>query len=143
MSVITFLSPIKDQFKSKPFVKDSTLFWFFYRLTVALHCLFALMVGGRAYFGDPIDCAMRKSQAIGGGIIDNYCWVTGTWTVKDKPDDQILAKHMSSRRKVSEEKNHDIYLILLNIFYTTIDIINTYPMNIILGLEHSSKCWSL
>ena len=101
------------------------------------------MVGGRAYFGDPIDCAMRKSQAIGGGIIDNYCWVTGTWTVKDKPDDQILAKHMSSRRKVSEEKNHDICFILLNIFYTTIDIINTNPMNIILGLEHSSKCWSL
>ena len=113
MSVITFLSPIKDQFKSKPFVKDSTLFWFFYRLTVALHCLFALMVGGRAYFGDPIDCAMRKSNAIGGNIIDNYCWVTGTWTVKDKPEDQILAKHMSSRRKVSDEKIYVLYLFFL------------------------------
>ena len=102
MTTMDLLGPAKDLFKNKPFTKDSTLFWFFYRLTFALHVVFSLMIGARCYFGDPIDCAMRKSAAIQGGIVDNYCWVTGTWTVKDKPEDQILPQHMSSRRKVIE-----------------------------------------
>ena len=104
MTVFNLLEPLKNKFKDKPFQNDSRLFWFFYRLTFLLHVFFALLLGGKNYFGDPIDCAMRKSSALGGNIIDNYCWVTGTWTVTDKPDDQILSKHMSSRRKVNIKK---------------------------------------
>ena len=100
MSVFDFFNPLKEKIKKKPFEKDSCLFRFFYRLTFLLHVFFALLLGGKNYFGDPIDCAMRKSD-VGMHIIDNYCWVTGTWTVKDKSDEKILENHMSSRRKVN------------------------------------------
>ena len=99
MSVFAFFNPLKEKIKKKPFEKDSCLFRFFYRLTFLLHVFFALLLGGKNYFGDPIDCAMRKSD-VGMHIIDNYCWVTGTWTIKDKPDEEILEYHMSSRRRV-------------------------------------------
>ena len=91
------LDPLKIFVKPKKFKTDSWGFWFFYRATVAVHVLFCIMLGGRAYFGDPIDCAIRRAE-VRGDLVDNYCWVTGTWTVKDKEPHEITTKDI--QRKV-------------------------------------------
>ena len=99
------IKPVKDTFQPKAYSKvkvDSKLFWFFYRATVALHVLFVFILGGKAYFGDPIDCALRKTD-VPGNMIDNYCWVSGTWTVRDKRPHEI-APNVGKARKVSTEK---------------------------------------
>ena len=57
-----FLDPLKKFAKPKTFRTTSILFLFFYRATVAIHVLFCLMVAGKAYFGDPIDCQIRKTD---------------------------------------------------------------------------------
>ena len=95
--LLEFLEPLRSIAKTKPFKTDNTAFWFFYRLTVAIHVVFALLLGGKAFFGDPIDCAIRKSD-VKGELIDNYCWITGTWTVQDKEPHEIEPN--SVRRKV-------------------------------------------
>ena len=97
MAVTEFLDPLRGVFKPKKFKTDCWGFWFFYRATVGLHVFMCLLLGGRAYFGDPIDCAIRRAE-VRGDLVDNYCWVTGTWTVEDKDPNDITTK--SIQRKV-------------------------------------------
>jgi len=97
MPVTDFLDTLKNYARPKKFKTDSWGFWFFYRATVLVHVIFCLALGGRAYFGDPIDCAIRRAE-IRGDLIDNYCWVTGTWTVQDKEPHEITTN--SVKRKV-------------------------------------------
>ena len=100
MVVTDLFGELKGYITPKPFKTDSFLFWFFYRATVGVHVLFAILLGLKAYFGDPIDCVIRKTE-VRSDVIDNYCWVTGTWTVQDKEAHEIETN--SVRRKVRNE----------------------------------------
>ena len=98
MAVIyDIFSPLKKYLKPKTFKTDSFLFFFFYRATVGIHVLFCLMLAGRAYFGNPISCAIRRAE-VRPDLVDQYCWATGTWTVGDKEPDEITTS--SVQRKV-------------------------------------------
>ena len=92
-----FWDKVKPLAKKKTFRTDNHAFWFFYRVTVWVHILFALLLGGKSFFGDPIDCAIRKTE-VKSDLIDNYCWITGTWTVRDKEPHEFPPN--SVRRKV-------------------------------------------
>ena len=108
-----FVTPFKGLLRQKVFKKDNFLFWFFYRATVAIHILFTLVLGGKAYFGDPIDCTIRRVE-VRGDVVDNYCWVTGTWTIKDKEPHEIAPN--SVRRKVKTKAVSSVYITPYNVF---------------------------
>jgi len=71
------------KFNSGHVVTDNNCFRLVYRATVALHVLFTALLGARQYFGDPIDCSMHDSS-VPRGMLNSYCWITGTWTVRSK-----------------------------------------------------------
>ena len=98
MPITDFIDSLKSFTKKKEFRTDNVAFWLFYRVTVGIHILFALLLGGKSFFGDPIDCAIRKSD-VRADLIDNYCWITGTWTVQDKEAHEIAPTSIL-RRKV-------------------------------------------
>ena len=51
-----------------------------------LFILFSAMLTAKQYFGDPIDCFV---QGVPSGIVDTYCWVHGTYTLKNLKMDQV------------------------------------------------------
>ena len=92
-----FITPLKAFFKKKVFTTDNNAFRFFYRVTFAIHVLFCFLLGASQFFGNPIHCAIRNTH-VDKDVINNYCWITGTWTVQDKEPDEIVAN--VHRRKV-------------------------------------------
>ena len=58
---------------------DNNVFRLHYKATVIFLVAFSLLVTGRQYFGDPIDCIQRDD--IPPNIIDTYCWIHSTFTL--------------------------------------------------------------
>jgi hypothetical protein len=58
---------------------DNNVFRLHYKATVIFLVAFSLLVTGRQYFGDPIDCIQRDD--IPANIIDTYCWIHSTFTL--------------------------------------------------------------
>lgn len=58
---------------------DNNVFRLHYKATVIFLVGFSLLVTGRQYFGDPIDCIQRDD--IPPNIIDTYCWIHSTFTL--------------------------------------------------------------
>lgn len=58
---------------------DNNVFRLHYKATVIFLIAFSLLVTGRQYFGDPIDCIQRDD--IPANIIDTYCWIHSTFTL--------------------------------------------------------------
>lgn len=140
MAVIyDILAPLRKFVKPKTFQTDSILFLFFYRATVGIHVLFCLMLAGRAYFGNPISCAVRRAE-VRPDLVDQYCWATGTWTVGDKEPDEITTR--SVQRKV--RSIHDV-ISNNGSFYIKISVISNITLFScdIIGMEHTSKRWNL
>lgn len=61
----------------------------FFQISVTLLILigFSALLGAKQYFGDPIDC-YSSSKTIPNGVLDAYCWINATWTVKGLTKDQ-------------------------------------------------------
>ena len=45
----------------------------------------SVLLGAKQYFGDPIDCNVLGLPP---DMMDWYCWVHGTWTVKELAADR-------------------------------------------------------
>ena len=43
--------------------------------------MFLLLLGMKQYFGDPIECDIKQSEAVDKRLMENYCWISSTWTV--------------------------------------------------------------
>ena len=70
---------------------DNVVFQLHSRVTVALLATFSLLLGSKQYFGDPIDCSV---DGVRQSLMDKYCWITGTWTVRgDAYADPAEAAH--------------------------------------------------
>ena len=46
----------------------------------------SVLLGAKQYFGDPIECNVLGLPA---AMMDWYCWVHGTWTVKELVPDRF------------------------------------------------------
>ena len=53
----------------------------FYKGATVLHLMFLLLLGMKQYFGDPIECDIKQSEAVDKRLMENYCWISSTWTV--------------------------------------------------------------
>lgn len=54
------------------------------RVTVIILLTFCIVLSTKEYFGTPIDCSINKDEAHKKSFIDNYCWITGTYTFKNQ-----------------------------------------------------------
>ncbi|XP_068084338.1 innexin inx2 [Anabrus simplex] len=59
---------------------DNNVFRLHYKATVIMLVVSSLLVTSKQYFGDPIDCIVKK-DSIPSRAIDTYCWVHSTFTV--------------------------------------------------------------
>jgi len=85
---------------------DNNVFRLHYKATVVFLVAFSLLVTGRQYFGDPIDCIQRDD--IPGNIIDTYCWIHSTFTLPDALNKTVgievphpgISKYVEGERRV-------------------------------------------
>lgn len=79
--VFDIFGSLRSLLKIDPINIDNNVFKLHYKATVIFLILFSLLVTGRQYFGDPIDCIQRDD--IPANIIDTYCWIHSTFTLPD------------------------------------------------------------
>lgn len=77
--MLNFFEPIEKILKLEKTCIDSEVFRLHYKVTVIIFISLSLLVTGKEYFGDPIDC-IQGDQA-GGEFIDTYCWIHSTFTL--------------------------------------------------------------
>lgn len=68
------------------------------------------LLGAKQYFGDPIDCYC--SREIPNGVLDAYCWINATWTVKGLVKDKYRGWVVHSGvgpHLANEERIHHSY----------------------------------
>ena len=53
----------------------------FYKAATVIHGLALLLLGMKQYFGDPIECDCKQSEAVDKKLLENFCWISSTWTV--------------------------------------------------------------
>jgi len=81
------LKEIKSFFHLETVATDNAVFRLHYKVTVMLLALSSLLLGAKQYFGDPITCKADPSSL--NNFMDVYCWVSGTWTIKEYTYDSV------------------------------------------------------
>ncbi|XP_015789262.1 innexin inx2 [Tetranychus urticae] len=66
---------------------DNNAFRLHYKATVILLVASSILVTGRQYFGDPIDCIQRDD--IPQNVMDTFCWIHSTFTLPNALDKQV------------------------------------------------------
>lgn len=76
---------LKGLLKTENVATDNFVFRLHYKCTLLLLVACTALLGAKQYFGDPIDCYC--SREIPNGVLDAYCWINATWTVKGLTED--------------------------------------------------------
>jgi len=74
-------SNLKAFIKPSSCTIDNHIYRLHYKASVIILVAFSLMVTGRQYFGDPIDCISRDD--IPSNLLDTYCWIHTTFSLED------------------------------------------------------------
>ena len=77
---------LKITFQIKDIQTDCMTSRLFYKGAAAIHFCCLLLLGAKQYFGDPIECDVKQNEAVDKNLIENYCWISATWTVKELYD---------------------------------------------------------
>lgn len=72
---------LKGFFKTDTVNIDNNVFRLHYKLTVVILIAFSIVVTGRQYIGDPIDCISRDD--IPNNLLDTFCWIHTTFSLED------------------------------------------------------------
>lgn len=70
---------LKGVIKVPSVVIDNNVFQLHYRFTVLVLAAFSILVTGRQYFGDPIDCI--NNDDIPEQVLETFCWVHATFSL--------------------------------------------------------------
>ena len=96
MITYEFFNYFAGLIRNEAYTTDNLLFKFYYRWSVAVHLVFFFLLSAKTYFGSPIICGVRDGE-IGDDMINEFCWIQGTWTVKDK-DPMDIPDNIHRRR---------------------------------------------
>ncbi|KAL3205634.1 hypothetical protein MRX96_052959 [Rhipicephalus microplus] len=72
---------LKGFFKTDFTVIDNNVFRLHYKATVCILIAFSILVTGRQYIGDPIDCISK--DAVPPNLLDTFCWIHTTFSLTD------------------------------------------------------------
>lgn len=61
---------------------DNAVFQLHYRFTVVMLLLFSILITTKQYFGDPIDCDTSGTTGVHKDVVETFCWIYGTYTLK-------------------------------------------------------------
>jgi len=88
--MLSFFQQFQKFCKSEKVAIDNLVFRLHYKVTVILLVLFSAMLTAKQYFGDPIDC-FTNDKNVPGKMVSTYCWVHGTYTLRNLKMDQTRA----------------------------------------------------
>ncbi|XP_064457638.1 innexin inx2-like [Ornithodoros turicata] len=78
---------LKGFFKTDFTVIDNNVFRLHYKATVCILIAFSILVTGRQYIGDPIDCISKDS--VPSDLLDTFCWIHTTFSLTDAWHKQV------------------------------------------------------
>ena len=81
MSLYSFIGGFRGLAKQEGVAIDNDVFRLHYRYTVCLLALCSGLLTANQFFGNPMTCHMR-GEGLPERMVTNYCWVTGTYTLK-------------------------------------------------------------
>ena len=81
--MLGFLEPLKKFCRGEKVAIDNPVFRLHYKVTVILFILGSVLLNGKQYFGEPIECTTRSE--VPPKIVSTYCWITGTYTIPGDP----------------------------------------------------------
>ena len=81
MSLYSFIGGFRGLTKQEGVAIDNDVFRLHYRYTVCLLALCSGLLTANQFFGNPMTCHMR-GEVLPERMVTNYCWVTGTYTLK-------------------------------------------------------------
>ncbi|UYV64904.1 hypothetical protein LAZ67_3002359 [Cordylochernes scorpioides] len=76
---------------------------YYNRLTVVVLIAFSIVVTGRQYIGDPIDCISKDD--IGADLLDTFCWIHTTFSLEDAWFKKAAAQANRSWADLAEDNN--------------------------------------
>lgn len=80
--MLDLMKVIKSFLQLEKVQTDNNVFKLHYKVTVALLLAFSLLLTGKQYFGDPVECDVA-SGTIDKNFVNNFCWTFGTFTFED------------------------------------------------------------
>ncbi len=83
------LGEVGSLLRPRETVIDNLLCSLYYRATTGLLIACAILLGTKQYFGDPIECGGIDTVGVTQKMFEHYCWVTGTWTIKEYTYDHV------------------------------------------------------
>ncbi|XP_074600105.1 innexin inx2-like [Brevipalpus obovatus] len=90
---------------------DNNVFRLHYKVTVVMLVAASILVTGRQYFGDPIDCIQRDD--IPQNVMDTFCWIHSTFTLphalNKKVGVDIVAPGVDSHAPGDKKVYHKYY----------------------------------
>lgn len=72
---------LKSFFKTDATTIDNNVFRLHYKATAVILVAFSILVTGRQYIGDPIDCISKDD--IPTNLLDTFCWIHTTFSLPD------------------------------------------------------------
>jgi len=95
---------IKHQFVPKEVNSTNTTFTLFSKISFGL-CIFAsILVTTSQNIGKPIDCSLGKHAVVGADLLNNHCWIYGTFHIPEE-----MQKDFPCRAKKGADENALIY----------------------------------
>ena len=83
-----FFSSLLSHLRQQKVKVDNETFRLHYKFTLIVCIACSLLVTGREYFGDPIDCIPPGEELLA-PIIDTYCWIHSTFTLPESHHKEV------------------------------------------------------
>ncbi|KAL3274541.1 hypothetical protein HHI36_015923 [Cryptolaemus montrouzieri] len=88
--MIDFVNSVKSLIKIEQIHTDNNLFKLHYKFTVIMLIIFSILLTSKQYFGEPISCVTGSKEPQMKEIIELFCWIHGTYIVRDSLNDSNL-----------------------------------------------------
>jgi len=103
--MLSFFEPLKKLFRVEKVAIDNVVFRLHYKVTVIMFILGSVLLNGKQYFGDPIDC--HVDTGVPAKLVSTFCWATGTFTLRQQTG-RFMA-HQGVGPSVGKERIYHTY----------------------------------
>uniref|UniRef100_A0A2R5L4Q5 Innexin n=1 Tax=Ornithodoros turicata TaxID=34597 RepID=A0A2R5L4Q5_9ACAR len=105
------LGQLRSYFKTNYVIIDNFMCRLHYKASVGILIAFSILVTGKQYVGDPIDCISKDS--VPHDLLDTYCWIHKTFSVpsawEKKLGDEVAYPGVAPRGPTDDVVYHTYY----------------------------------